>query len=473
MFDLLRLHIWRGLRNCLRPSKLLLSLVVSAAWLFGQPKPVLIYPEIQFQRMEGFGITLGNGSAREIISLPAADHERLMTILFGPAGTRFNIVRSEIWWTGKRLPFTSPLYIGGLTFTFSDEDNETAQYSLIREAQRLNEVIVNSCVWTPPPHWKTNNSPVQGGKLLEKQYENFADYLLGYLLYYKRMRNFSVQLMSLQNEPDKSTAQQSCLWETENLKDFVKLTAARLRQGGFSPQFLLPEVEWGKAMGYLKPFLDDPDARPLLSRVAVHSSPGVNPARGLLRDFCKRQNLKLWVSEFTMSPEVSIEPMDSGLKLAETLVRDLVEGECSAWVYWVPMATSGWPGRESLIDKQGGSFKATKRFWCISQFSRFVPRDAVRISAANAELPMVVFRTPEYKGIVLVMINPQSQPVTQDVELRNWTMERITTYRTAEKEDGVQIVVSGESGPRQSIVLEPRSVTTVLAQIRRLSKLTN
>jgi glucosylceramidase len=451
----------------------LLSLVVSAAGLFSQPKPVLISPETQFQRVEGFGITLGNGSAREINSLPTADHERLLMILFGPAGARFNIVRSEIWWTGKRLPFTSPLYIGGLTFTFSDEDNETAQYSLIREAQKLNELVVDSCVWTPPPHWKTNNSTVQGGELLGKQYENFADYLLGYLLYYKRMRNFSVQLLSLQNEPDKSSAHQSCLWEAGNLKDFAKLVAARLRQAGFSPQLLLPEVEWGKAMDYLKPFSDDPDARMLLSRIGVHSSPGVNPARELLRDFCRRQNLKLWVSEFAMPSDGSMEPIDSGLKLAETLVHDLVEGDCSAWIFWVPMATSGWTGRESLIDRQNGSFKATKRLWCISQFSRFVPRDAVRISAVNTELPMVAFRTPEYKGIVLVMINPQSRSVTQDVELRNWTMERITGYRTSEKEDGAQMVVSGESGPRQSFVLEPRSVTTVLAQIRRVSRSTN
>jgi glucuronoarabinoxylan endo-1,4-beta-xylanase len=440
---------------------------MSTPLLLAQSKPILISPEVQFQRIQGFGITVGNGAAREINTLPANEREQLIELLFGVNGARFNIIRSEIWWTGKRLAFTSFLYLSGLIYDFSDEENETAQYSLVREAQKRNEMIICNSVWTPPPPWKDNNSPVQGGELLVKNFENYADYLYGYLVYYKGIRNLDVRVVGLQNAPDQKSAMQSCLWTPAALKDFAKLVAKRLKLGGFSPQFLLPDVEWEHAMAYLKSFWEDPDARPLVSYIGVHSNLGPTPARSALKDFVQRNSLKLWVTEFAMPSDVSSQQMESGLGLAETLVRDLTEGDCNAWVYWVPMASQGWGGREGLIDRQGNSFKPTKRFWCLSQFSRFIPRDAVRIPTSISELPVVAFRTPEYKGVVLVMVNPSRQQVTQEVEIHGWTMERVAAYRTTEKEDGSQVAVTGESGAKQSFVLEPRSVTTVLAQIRR------
>ncbi len=72
-------------------------LVVLQSWLFSQPRVILISPETQYQRMEGFGITVGNGAAREINALPAAERERILELLFGSGGARFNIVRNEIW----------------------------------------------------------------------------------------------------------------------------------------------------------------------------------------------------------------------------------------------------------------------------------------------------------------------------------------------------------------------------------------
>ena len=461
----LRSQHWPG--RSLRGLGLFVCLMNLTSHLLAQSKPILISPETQFQRMEGFGITVGNGAAKEISKLSATERERLIDLLFGLGGARFNILRTEIWWTGKRLAYTSPMYLSGLIYTFSDEENETDQYSLIREAQKRNEMITYGCVWTPPPQWKDNNSPVQGGGLPEKNYENYADYLFGYLVYYKGMRNLDFRVLGLQNAPDQKSATQSCLWAPEGLKEFAKVAARRLKQGGFSPQLLFPEVEWEQAMAYLKPFWEDPDARPLVSRIGVHSSPGPRPARSLLKDFSQRNNLKLWVSEFVIPSNASSRSMDSALNLVETLVRDLTEGDCNAWIYWVPLAPQEWLGRKGLIERRGDSFKPSKGFWCLSQFSRYIPRDAVRISASNAQVPMAAFRTPEYKGVVLVMINPSLQPVTQEVEVHGWTMERLSAYRTSETEDGVQIAISGESGPRQSISLSPQSVTTVLAEIRR------
>ena len=139
-----------------------------------QSKPILIQPEVQFQRFDGFGITLGNGAAKEIMGLPESERARLMDLLFGSEGTHFNLIRNEITWAAKRLPMTHPLYLRGLRFYFVDEENETDQFNLLREAQKRNEVIPYSCSWSPPPLWKTNLSENDGGELTTNHYEDFA-----------------------------------------------------------------------------------------------------------------------------------------------------------------------------------------------------------------------------------------------------------------------------------------------------------
>jgi glucosylceramidase len=443
-------------------------LLLAQTPLLAQSEVLSITPEIQFQRMEGFGVSIGNGAAREIESMPESDRAKLLDLLFGADTAHLNILRNEVWWTGKRFPFTSPLYQSGLTFNFSDEPHESAQYSLVREAQKGNVVIMNSCVWTPPPQWKSNQSPFQGGELLEKNYENYADYLLGYLRYYKGMRNLDVQLLSLQNSPDKGLSTQSCQWSNNSLKEFLKLVGRRLKEVGFSTGITLPETGWGEALPYLDPILQDNEARPLISRIGIHSTEASQTLRAQVRDIAKRQNIKLWQTEYFTPRESGVPPMEQGLALAERLIKDLSEADCQAWLYWAAITPPGWDKREGLLDRDGKSFKTSKRFWCFRQFSRFISKDSVRVGVSGANLPVVCFRTPEYKGIILVLVNSSPKGVSVGLGMRGWTLEKISLYRTSEKEDGVQVPIAFESGSQQNLTLEPQSVTTLVAQLRRV-----
>src|SRR5262249_49091924 len=144
------------------PMKILMkALLVAPLILLFQPsavsqsKPVLIQPELQLQRIEGFGISIGSGSAAEIAILSGIERARLLDLLFGVEGARINILRTEISWAGKRLPLTHPLYLRGFVYNFGDEESESSQYLVIREAQKRSELIVNGCVWSPPSSWKT------------------------------------------------------------------------------------------------------------------------------------------------------------------------------------------------------------------------------------------------------------------------------------------------------------------------------
>jgi O-glycosyl hydrolase len=187
-----------------------------------------------------------------------------------------------------------------------------------------------------------------------------------------------------------------------------------------------------------------------------------------MKDISKKLSLKLWQSEFALTQEDHSEDLPGGLQLAAQMLQDLTESDCHAWVYWAFLAPSGWSGRQGLLVRQGNSVSPTKRFWCFAQFSRFIPRDAVRISATGGTVPVIGFRNPEYNGLILVFVNPTAATVTENIELRGWTMERTAAYRTSEKEDCSQVSLPPESGSKRSLSLTPQSVTTIISQMRRV-----
>ena len=433
-----------------------------------QFKPILIQPEVQFQRFDGFGITLGNGAAQEIMGLPEKERARLMDMLFGSQGSHFNLVRNEITWAAKRLPMTHPLYLRGLQFSLFDEKSETDQFNLLREAQKRNEVIPYSCNWSPPPLWKTNLSENDGGVLLTKHYEDFATYLGAYIDSYKKLRYLEIPFLSFQNDPEGSGPFQSCLWKPDQTAEFLKIVAKQFKGQGIRTQFFLPELDWGSLAEYLNPILADPESRQWVAGIAAHSYTGDNKDRSTIKEISKRLNVKLWQTEYALTSAEDSAGLDGGLRLAEQVMNDLLYAECQAWFYWVPLASRPWKGRTSLLDEDANSFKLTKRFWCLAQFSRFISSKSVRVMASGGTSQVIAFRSPGYNAITLVLLNRSTEPVHETIQTRDWNLERTAAYRTAQQEDCVVVPLTGESGPKLSLTLAPRSITTFIAQIRRL-----
>jgi len=451
--------------NCALAWALLASLPTS---LQAQAKPILIQPEIQYQRLDGFGVTIGNGSAKELMALPATERTRLLDLVFGSDGARANIVRSEITWKGQRLQMTHPLYLRGFMYYFADEENETAQFNLLREALKRGEVLWNSCAWSPPPQWKNNQSPEAKGELLTKHFDDFATYLAAYVEFYKKLRFQDVHVLSLQNAPLNPQAPAGCLWNPEQFKTFLKVVGKGFKDRGIATKIMLPELGWNELSSFLQPILEDPEAKSFLSYLSAHSLETDSPGRALAKETYKRQNLKLWQTEFALPADEESTGIGGGLKLAAHLLSDLTQAETQAWLYWTLLAPAGWSGRLGLLDQAGSTFQASKRFWSFVQFSKFLPRNSVRVSASGGSSPFAVFRNPQYNGITAVFLNPSHQPALETLEMRGWNLERLMAYRTSGKEDCAAVPLPAESGPKMTLTLEPQSITTLVAQIRRI-----
>jgi O-glycosyl hydrolase len=436
--------------------------------LRAQSKPILIQPEIQYQRLDGFGVTIGNGSAKELMALPVAERTKLLDLVFGSDGARANIVRSEISWSGQRLQMTHPLYLRGFMYYFADEENETAQFNLLREALKRGEILWNSCVWSPPPQWKSHPSPDGRGELLPKHYADFATYLAAYIEFYKKLRFQEVHVLSLQNAPLNSQAAAGCLWNPGQFKEFLKVVGKVFKERGIPTKIMLPELGWNDLNPFLQPILEDPEAKGLVSYLAAHSLEVESPGRSLAKETYKRQNFKLWQTEFDLPVAEESAGIAGGLKLATHLLNDLTLAETQAWLYWTLLPPSGWTGRLGLLDRAGSTFQPSKRFWSFVQFSKFLPRNSVRVSASGGSVPFVAFRNPQYNGIIVIFLNRSSQPAQETLEMRGWNLERLMAYQTSENEDCAAVPLPAESGPKTTLSLQPRSITTLVAQIRRV-----
>ena len=455
----------RRLLSCALALVLLASLPIS---LHAQSKPILIQPEIQYQRLDGFGVTIGNGSAKELMALPVTERTRLLDLVFGSDGARANIVRSEISWKGQRLQMTHPLYLRGFMYYFADEENETAQFNLLREALKRGEVLWNSCVWSPPPQWKNNQSPDGRGELLPKHYVDFATYLAAYIEFYKKLRFQDVHVVSLQNAPLNSQATAGCLWNAGQFKEFLKVVGKVFKERGIATKLMLPELGWEELNPFLQPILEDPETKSLVSHLSAHSLEADSPGRSLAKETYKRQNFSLWQTEFALPAAEESAGIAGGLSLAAHLLNDLTQAEVQAWLYWTLLPPVGWSSRLGLLNQAGATFQASKRFWSFVQFSKFLPRNSVRVSARGGSSPFAAFRNPQYNGITVIFLNPSQQPALETIEMRGWNLERLMAYRTSEKEDCANVSLPAESGPKVSLALEPRSITTLLAQIRRI-----
>ncbi len=452
-----------------RLVKLCVGLIcfLGSSGLRAQTRSVSIQPEVQYQRFDGFGVTIGAGSAKEIMALPESERAKLLDLVFGSDGARVTIVRSEVSWSGQRLEMTHPLYLRGFIYYFADDESETAQFDLFREARKRGDVSWSSCVWSPPIRWKTNQS-VNGGELLPEHYEDFSVYLAAYIEFYKKLRFHDIPVLSLQNSPSISGSGPGCAWTPKALRGLLRAVGKKFAEKRIPTKIMLPETSWEDLATFVEPILSDSEAKTYLSHISAHSPSEDHAGRVATNELCKRNNFHLWQTEYLPTAKGLAKGISGGLELAEQTLKDLTVAEVNAWFYGAVFPRPGPDNEPGFLQRSDGSFHATKQFFSFSQFSRFIQPDCVRISAKGGGGPLVAFRNPEYNGIIVVFLNTEQQSRNEVVELKGWNLERIRAFRTSADENVAIVPMPPKSGRTVTVALAPQSITTLVAQIRRV-----
>lgn len=175
-----------------------------------------------FQTILGFGGAVTESSAYVINQMLPEQKEEVLKAYYSSEGLNYNLGRLHIASCDFSLANYEYLTKADLKeFDMSHEDLWVIPLLQEIEKTKKKKIKYLASPWSPPAFMKTNQERNFGGKLKKEYYDLYAQYLIEYLKGMKE-RGFNIWGLSVQNEPAATQTWDSCIYEAEDERDFVK-----------------------------------------------------------------------------------------------------------------------------------------------------------------------------------------------------------------------------------------------------------
>ena len=177
-----------------------------------------IYPDLEKQKIIGFGGAITESSAFCYSLLPKEKQEKFLKEYFD---NNYSICRLCIGSSDFSLKSYSYATKKDLS-DFSIAHDLKYVIPLIKDAQKLNPNIkFLASPWSPPAFMKTTKILALGGHLSPKYQILYAEYLTKYILAYKE-QGINIDFLTIQNEANAIQIWESCLFSSQQEADFVQ-----------------------------------------------------------------------------------------------------------------------------------------------------------------------------------------------------------------------------------------------------------
>lgn len=357
----------------------------------------------------------------------------------------------------------------GLTVLRTFVSDKSSEWGLgLATAQRAVTLgaTVFASPWNPPSTMRevfgTNTDGTSKYRLKYSEYANYAKHLNDYVTYMKT-NGVNLYAISTQNEPD--YAHDWTWWTPTESVNFIKNNASAI-----NCKLMTPE-----SFAYVKnvydPILNDATA---LSKVAIFGTHlyGTTVSNFPYPLFVQKgAGKELWMTEvYTDSKydanlwnDAVLNQDQHALHVAEHIHNAMVEGNFQTYVFW-PIRRYYALIHDGGSDGQGNpsatAGSATKRGYCMAQFSKWVRPGYVRVDATKSPTTNV-FVSAYKKGndvvIVVVNKNTSTKAITLSIPgtlVTSW--ENYTTSASKNLVKGTNIVASSSF----QVTLDASSVTT-------------
>ncbi|MBE1490762.1 glycoside hydrolase family 30 beta sandwich domain-containing protein [Plantactinospora soyae] len=283
------------------------------------------------------------------------------------------------------------------------------------------DVKILASPWTAPANFKTNNSRVNGGKLRTDYYDDYATHLNNYVQYMKN-QGVTIDVTSVQNEPDWHPDYDSMDWTGAEMRNFVrdqgtKITDTRLMVGE-SLRF---------ARQYSDPSLQDATARNNIGYVGGHLYDAENSGNLSPYPLAAQYGKNQWMTEWNLhaadgngsniwgnpsNTTVWNETLDD---IMRTVHRSMESG-WSAYVWWYGRRFYSFIGDG---ESQYGTTKGAvlRRGNAFSQYSKYVRPGDKRVALSKSSRASSLEVTA-YQGrgkVTLVILNRSNSAVNNAV----------------------------------------------------------
>ena len=372
-------------------------------------KVVNVYPEISYQRFEGFGGAITEAAGSVYAQMDEEQKQALMTAYFAPEHMNYQFVRIPI----DSCDFSLSQYEGFARV-------EKSILPMLRDAERAagKSLRLMLAPWSPPAKWKTNGRREGGGKLKKEHYADWAEYLCAYIAWY-RGQGFDVRMLSLQNEAHAVQTWDSCVFTAAEEKTFLRdyMAPAMLRHGLTDVEIYLWDHNKERVYEWMRDILDE-DTDKMVAGAAFHWYSG-DHFEAL--DLCREQfpHKKLMVSESCIEFYKFDAADASGAAIAMTheIIGDLNHGICAFGDWNLLLNEQGGPNYVGnyclapfLYDTKEKKLQGTLLGQYMAVLAEAVKPGAVRIASTrySEDIDVTAWKHPDGR-IALVLLNKSTE----------------------------------------------------------------
>lgn len=383
-----------------------------------------LYPDVSYQRIEGFGGAITDASGSVFNKMPQMQQQELLKEYFDSDNMNYSIAR---------IPMDSCDFSEKHYEAMSDAtDRELKSFQLDRVEETIFPMLKQSeealggqlelmlTPWSPPAFMKTNGERNHGGSL-KKEYQDFwADYLCRYIIEFKK-RGFQVKRISIQNEAKAVQTWDSCVYTPEEEKEFLKdhLWPAFEKNNLTDVEIFIWDHNKERAYERACKIIDE-STNHMIAGIALHWYSGDHfEALRILRE--KFPNKKLILSEACIEYRLygAETILQNAQKYAHEMIGNFKEGLCAFYDWNLLLNEDGGPNHvgnycESPYMYKQNEYRLLRNISAdyIWHFSHFIKPSAVRIGSSvyTDKLESAAFRNTD-GSIIVVLLNQTEKDI--------------------------------------------------------------
>ena len=378
---------------------------------------VNIYPDIEYQTFHGFGGAITEAAGYAFSKLGKENQQKVLENYFGAEGNRYSMIRGHI----DSCDFS----LNNYTAMTDPQDLEMKSFSLERDEQYIFPLMKAArdmigeqfdlmlTPWSPPAFMKTNGERNNGGKLKPEFRAFWAEYICKYIKEYEK-RGFNVNRMTVQNEPEAVQTWDSCVFNAEEEKEFlrdylypalVKNDLSRVKINIWDHN---KEIMFERAKAII-----DEETDKMIDGIAFHWYTGDHfEAVGLTRDAYPKKEL-IFTEGCVEYSRFDASQLQNAQMYAHDIIGNLNAG-MTGFIDWnILLDEKGGPNHVNnycdapiMCDTTNDKFEEKLSFHYIGHFSKYLIKDAKRIAYTKYtdKLEMTALKNPD-GSIVLVILN--------------------------------------------------------------------
>ncbi|MCL7754773.1 glycoside hydrolase family 30 protein [Polaribacter sp. Z022] len=398
-----------------------------------QPKEtevsVFVNPEKSFQEFLGIGGAITDASSEVFSKLSKDKQDEFLKAYYSEEGINYNIIRTSIHSSDFGLGSHTYIEEGDVDLkTFSIEKDKQKRIPLIKKAQALikEDLVFYASPWSPPAFMKSNNHMLQGGKLLPKYYQAWANYFVKFIKAYEE-EGIPVWGVTIQNEPMAVQRWESCIYTAEEERDFLKNNLGpTFEKNGFADKNI---VVWDHNRDLIShranTIFEDKEAMKYAWGIGFHwyeTWTGGDP---------KYDNLKNIKESFPTKNLLFTEGCQEKFDANEYQRWSNAERYGNSMINDFNSGTVGWTDWNILLNENGGPNHVqnfcfapihantqtneliyTPSYYYIGHFSKFIEKGAVRISTTTSRstIESTSFKNTD-GSMVTVLMNKTNEKI--------------------------------------------------------------